>query len=292
MVAVVIPLPTGRELTRDEWVSLQQAEHVLARHDRILLAPTGMNVARPGFEVRRFAPMYFGSSAAHNRLLLSRDFYAAFEDYRFILIHHLDALALDDTLEAWCERDWDYIGAPWLDCPETSWLPDQWDRTTGVGTGGFSLRKVDSFLRVFNSTHRDLDPAEYWRRFCAGKPRSRQLVNVWRRWLKYLRVFNDVHWSAYRTRHNEDLFWSFEAVRFDPSFRVAPVEEALEFAWETEPERCFNLTGGRMPFGCHAWPRYDRAFWIPWLTEDSRERVAAESAVLSGEDPWGPAPGK
>lgn len=278
-VAVVIPLPTGRELTSDELASLRQAEHFLGRHDRILVAPAGMEVNHPGWQVRRFPAAFFGSAAAHNALLLSRRFYEAFRDYRFILIYHLDALVLADRLDEWCERDWDYIGAPWYYCNETKWL-DAWKRTSGVGNGGFSLRKVESFLRVLNSKHRDLEPADYWRLYCAGKPRSRQLLNVWRRWVKHFTLFNGVRWSLYRNRVNEDQFWSFEAIRFDPSFRIAPLEEALEFAWETEPSRCHELMGGRMPFGCHAWPRYERSFWIPYLTDEIRARsIEASSAV-------------
>lgn len=270
MVAVVVPLPTGRDLTTDERVSLRQIEHYLGGHDRYFLAPEGASVhSAPGFRVKRFPATYFGSAEAHNRLLLTRRFYQAFGDYRFILICHLDALVLSDQLAEWCARDWDYIGAPWFACQHTRWLAE-WNRTSGVGNGGFSLRKVDAFLRVLNSTHRDMEPAEYWRRYIANKPRYVRLFAFWRRWLKHLSIFNNVRWSLYRHRVAEDLFWSFDATRFDPGFRIAPVEEALGFAWETEPRRCFEMTGGRMPFGCHAWPRYDRAFWIPWLVEDAR----------------------
>ncbi len=27
----------------------------------------------------------------------------------------------------------------------------------------------------------------------------------------------------------------------------------------------YNRNGGKLPFGCHAWPRWDRAFWEPYL---------------------------
>jgi hypothetical protein len=61
--------------------------------------------------------------------------------------------------------------------------------------------------------------------------------------------------------YNEDAFWSFEAMQFDPLFRVAPLNEALKFAFEMNPAYCYNLNGGQLPFCCHAWARYDRAFW-------------------------------
>lgn len=278
LVAVVVPLPTGRALTIDEAVSLRHIEHHLGRYDRFFLAPEEMAVEHsPGFRVQRFPAEFFGSAVAHNTLLLRRRFYQAFHGYRFILICHLDALVLSDQLTEWCERDFDYIGAPWFACRHTRWL-EEWGRTFGVGNGGFSLRKIDAFLRVLDSKHRDMEPDAYWRNYISDKPRHVRIFGFWRRWLKHLSIFNNVRWSLYRHRVSEDLFWSFEATRFDPDFRVAPVEEALRFAWETEPRRCFDMTGGAIPFGCHAWPRYDRAFWIPHLLQDARAGGNDDSA--------------
>ncbi|HEU4829924.1 MAG TPA: DUF5672 family protein [Gemmatimonadales bacterium] len=282
LVAVVVPLPTGRALTSDETVSLRHIEHFLGHYDRYFLAPEGMAVDHsPGFQVQRFPGEYFGSAVAHNTLLLQRRFYQAFRNYRFILICHLDALVFSDQLTAWCQRDWDFIGAPWFPCKHTRWM-EQFGRTSGVGNGGFSLRKVEAFLRVLGSKHRDMEPDEYWRNFVANKPRHVRFHQFWRRWLKHLSIFNNVRWSLYRHRVAEDIFWAFEATRFDPAFRVAPVEEALRFAWETEPRRCFEMTGGAMPFGCHAWPRYDRGFWIPHLIEDARATAEASPGDWSG----------
>ena len=41
--------------------------------------------------------------------------------------------------------------------------------------------------------------------------------------------------------------------------------EALEFSFELAPRYCFMMNGRRLPFGCHAWFRYDREFWEPFL---------------------------
>ena len=63
----------------------------------------------------------------------------------------------------------------------------------------------------------------------------------------------------------EDKFWSEMARRLDPTFRIPPPEEALSFAFETNPRECFELNGRRLPFGCHKWWFHDRAFWEPYL---------------------------
>ena len=54
-------------------------------------------------------------------------------------------------------------------------------------------------------------------------------------------------------------------MRYLPEFKVGTLEQGLAFSFEMEPRRCLERTGGRMPFGCHAWGRYDRAFWEPYL---------------------------
>jgi len=64
---------------------------------------------------------------------------------------------------------------------------------------------------------------------------------------------------------NNDVFWSDRAVRFLPEFKVASFEEGLRFAFEAAPRTCFEMNGRKMPFGCHAWARYDRSFWEPFL---------------------------
>ena len=63
----------------------------------------------------------------------------------------------------------------------------------------------------------------------------------------------------------EDKFWSQEAPRLDPGFRIPPPETAVAFAFESEPRFCFEQNGGRLPFGCHKWRAHDPDFWKPYL---------------------------
>jgi hypothetical protein len=181
--------------------------------------------ALPGFGLKRFPRRFFRNPFAYSRLLLSKRFYEAFAAYDYVLVYQLDCLVFRDELREWCARGLDYVGAPWLPGPAAPFVTEP-----AVGNGGFSLRRVQAFLGVL-----------------ARLPR--------------------LHWlrADERQRKHEDLFWSFGAPALDPGFRVASVEEALRFAFEVEPRRAFELAGGRLPFGCHAWARYDRAFWEPHL---------------------------
>lgn len=59
---------------------------------------------------------------------------------------------------------------------------------------------------------------------------------------------------------NEDAFWASWDSEY---FRVAPVEIALKFAFEKDVRQCFLLNNYELPFGCHAWEKYDFEFWKP-----------------------------
>ena len=57
---------------------------------------------------------------------------------------------------------------------------------------------------------------------------------------------------------NEDLFFSSIV---DEKFKVAPINVALQFSHERQVQKCFQLNHNQLPFGCHAWKRYDLDFW-------------------------------
>ena len=98
-------------------------------------------------------------------MMLSSAFYAAFRDYKYVLLHHLDALVLEDRLQEWCATDLDYIAPPWLKCDDSPWVQVQ-----RVGNGGFSLRKVESFLKVIHSPRLRESADQYWERFATSRP--------------------------------------------------------------------------------------------------------------------------
>jgi len=266
-VAIVVPLSTRADLSDDERISMRHLRHHLGAYDRYLIVPKGLELDFPGFEVKRFARKYFGSAGAHGKLLGTPAFYREFLDYEFIFFYHLDSLALSDQVAAWCATDLDYIGPPWIHCDETPWAG-----RPRVGNGGFTLLRVASALRVLANRYR-LEPSSFWldqfthraprwtvrtlQRIQAHYPNSKPLNRLLREW----REMED---PAAHGRNN-DLFWSDKAVRYLPEFKVASLEQGLRFAFEAAPRTCFEMTGGRMPFGCHAWARYDRDFWAPHL---------------------------
>ena len=66
---------------------------------------------------------------------------------------------------------------------------------------------------------------------------------------------------------NEDLFWGYyvPAVRW---YKVADITAAQIFSFELMPRLMHKLNDYKLPFGCHAWEKYDSEFWLEQLGAD------------------------
>ncbi len=262
LVAVVVPMSKRKELTEEEKISLRHLNHYLGKYDKFLIIPESMTFDIPGFGIKRVSNKFFGSAKKHDRLLRSSKFYKTFIDYKFLLIYHLDALVFSDQLSEWCERDFDYIGAPLsklLDSPEVSF--------SGVGNGGFSLRRIAGFLRLLSSPkHQYLKLAYwFWEIYLTLNPLHSRIWPFFKRYLKGTKIYENTRKPASLFACNEDRFLADTATKCDPDFKIAPVDIALRFAFECAPRYCFEKNNNTLPFGCHAWNRYDRDFWEPYL---------------------------
>jgi hypothetical protein len=238
----------------------------LARYDKYFLTPRGLGARLDGFKTIELDPRYFGSAKNLSRLLYRRGFYRLFEDYRYILIHHLDSLVLRDELEAWCATGLDYVGAPWVYCADARWVTH-----TRVGNGGFTLMNVTSALRVLNRRY-EISPNRFWKDLVESRLYGTRL---YARLPAFLRDTEPVYLA-------NDMFWADRAPFFIPEYRIASVEEGLRFAFETQPRVSFRLNANRLPFGCHAWTRYDRSFWETHVLHANAESDAT-AAIAAGE---------
>lgn len=260
-VAIVVPLSNRAEFTADEQISLRHLRHFLGHYDKYAIAPPGLQIDLPDFTLVRFDERYFGSAQNHKRLLFSPLFYQTFRDYEFLLTYHLDALVFSDQLLTWCERGFDFIGPPWIKHPDAPYA-GMTQIEGRVGNGGFSLKKVSSFLKVLSSPRQAVEPGVYWREVRAQNRGLRALaMGALEYVLLHSSRYNNAQWEVARWRKNEELFWDRRARHYCAQFRIATAEEALPFGFEAVPEYCFELNGHQLPFGCHAWPKFGRAFW-------------------------------
>ncbi len=250
-------MPWYRErLTADERLSWKQLIEVLGDYEIVVLKPESLGGTLGGRPAESFADEYFQSVDTYSRLLLSADFYRRFGRFELILIHQLDALVLADRLSEWLDMPWDYVGAPWL--------VDKSDPSRGfsrVGNGGLCLRRVEACLRVLEEGRPPSLLAGL-----SGAALPDQQHAPWRsRIAKKVEVLRQaargVGWYAGHYALNEDHFWCDRAYLFGTGFTVAPLEAGFEFAFEYAPERAFEESGRRLPFGTHAWASHGRAFW-------------------------------
>jgi len=267
---VVVPI-YQTVLSADEEISLGTTRKHLSKHGICFVAPESLDltaVMKQGESVERFDKDFFTGIKGYNRLLTSSHFYQRFAESSHLLICQLDCLVFRDELDLWCGKGFDYIAAPWF----RKFLDDPTEGLWRVGNGGFSLRNVQSHLRVLKQRIlKDyIYPVEGSSPWVTTMPQDEiglyQKMTPWYRRVNPFAEWTTIEEELQRYPRNEDLFWSLEAPKFDPEFHVASAEEALPFAFEMAPRWCVEKNGRNLPFGCHAWARYDRDFWIQHLT--------------------------
>ena len=69
---------------------------------------------------------------------------------------------------------------------------------------------------------------------------------------------------------NEDAFFSLFG-NIDEQFKVAPIDVAASFSIETYPKDVLRINRNLIPFGCHAWTKYDEKFMSQLIENYSSE---------------------
>lgn len=235
-VAILIPIYRTK-LTPNEKESLRQCMKVLGHYSIFLVKPEGLSVELikseyPGLDVCSFPDTNFTGTDSYNRLLISTAFYRSFLAYEYVLIYQLDAYVFRDELPYWCSQGLDYVGAPTIH-------KEEFDALSANEEGEYA-QALSSHRLVFN-----------------GGLSLRRVAGM----IRYIRIYTTFYpaWKG-----NEDMLFSLEATRLKPMkffIKLPTWEKALRFSFEKSPAASYELTGHALPFGCHAWERYDPDFW-------------------------------
>ncbi|MGQ7853149.1 DUF5672 family protein [Pedobacter sp. WC2501] len=252
---VVIPI-YKEVLNAFELISLQQCFNVLGEYDIYFVIPARLEatIANNVFikekqaQYKTFNNHFFFSTTGYNLLMKKPGFYKAFLDYEFMLIYQLDAFVFKNELAYWCNCGYDYIGAPFM--KKNS---DGTFAIAGQGNGGFSLRKISSSYKVVKRFKKLSFEHPF---FSDKKP---FYINLWRD-IKYNFMCN-FSFYPFQPVVNEDVFWAVLIPEAFKNFRVPPASAAIPFSFEVNPRGLYQMNGNRVPFGCHAWWRYDLDFW-------------------------------
>lgn len=259
--AVVLIFHHSSQLKWYEEISLRQCFRVLHKYPIRLVCPEGMDLTEiqkivPQIVVEPVPKRWMSSLKQYNRMKMLPQLYRKYENFEFMLTYELDAFVFRDDLDIWCTTGYDYIGAPWI---ETNSDPEIPIRSKGVGNSGFSLRNIHSALRALNSFGLLMSPS-----MMAKQTLSRgNLLTGITKFLFRSACYN-THWTLNRFPYNEDRFWSYVGNR-RAWFKMSPFEEAASFSFERGPEQLFYCCKQQLPFGCHAWAKYELDFWRPHI---------------------------
>lgn len=236
---IVIVVPVYKERPPEE--ELQYFYHncrILENYRIVLVAPEGLNLhdySKMGnAEVETFSKDYFKGISGYNRLMLSEAFYRRFEGHKYMLICQTDALVFNDKLLEWCNKGFDYIGAPWINkafflfqyvlvkkgIAKALYMMKHHNLIKAVGNGGLSLRRISAFIEAIKTDDK------------SGE------------------------WTV-----NEDFYWSFFAKNNGRFLKKPSANEAALFSIEVNPEKLMKQQNNTLPMGIHAWQRYNSEYW-------------------------------
>lgn len=255
---IVVPV-YRTALSRSELVSLDRCVAILGKHPIILATPDTIDIAplsrrHPQLSNESFPASYFASITDYNRLLLADEFYARFARYDYMLVYQLDAFVFADQLLAWCAREYDYVGAPWI--------------PNGSAPGALQLSWAAIRRRYFRLTNRQYRNREGdhhgQQHYAAGNGGfSLRRIATMREVLLRMPGRVEAYRQGTRRPWAEDVFFSVEANRYRRHVRIPGFREAAQFAWETFPSVAARYCSSPLPFGCHAWDKLHRDEWRP-----------------------------
>lgn len=268
----VICIPVYKStLTSFEELSLRQCFKILSNHPICLVTFSELDCSHYydvaeelSVPLRRenFGRVFFEGIEGYNKLMLSKELYHRFSQYLYILIYQLDAFVFRDELDYWCGKGYDYIGAPWF---ENYGGHEDGKNLWAVGNGGFSLRSVRSFLNIFDYSGSVLSK-EYLQNIAGSSSLLSRIYTV----LRNYGYKNHIENLLDKWMLNEDYLPYFLLKNSNIKIKLPSVEEAMCFSFEKSPSFLYAKNGNRLPFGCHAWVRYEyNSFWHDWIKEYS-----------------------
>lgn len=265
MMHNIIIIPVYQSTIREwEIKSFEQCCKVLSKHtlclvtyaeldctiyDEIALA-NGVHLQRENFDCS-----YFKGLQGYNNLMISREFYQRFARYDYMLIYQLDAFVFHDELDEWCNKGYDYIGAPWFD---NYMSYEERAKLWKVGNGGFSLRKINTFLNILSTKRPILRYKDLYERY----KKYPLKVRYWCIFKAFLGWHNTIDYYVSEYVDQEDLFWTQYIPSLGFIMMIPTPKQAIAFSFERSPAYLYKLNNRQLPFGCHAWKKYDyESFW-------------------------------
>lgn len=264
---VVIPVYKSQILDWEK-KSFEQCCKVLYAHTLCIVTYARLDctiyyqiAAANGVQLQRenFDSSYFMGIQGYNKLMISKAFYQRFANYECMLIYQLDAFIFRDELDKWCKRGYDYIGAPWFD---NYMSYEEGAKLWKVGNGGFSLRRISTFLNILSKERPILRYMDLYERYKSYPLK----VRYWCIFKALLGWHNTIEYYVDEYVDQEDLFWTQYIPSLGFIMRIPSPQQALSFSFERSPAYLYQQNNQQLPFGCHAWIKYDyESFWRKFI---------------------------
>ena len=143
----IIIVPIYKEkLNYDEEQSVKRLFKILGNHHICMICPMSLDTSyysKFNFkDYYRLWDEWFDSIKSYSKLMLNDGFYEMFQSFDYMLIYQTDAWVFSDQLDYWCDKGYDYIGAPHY------YVNYEWVNNGNCANGGFSLRKISWFINT------------------------------------------------------------------------------------------------------------------------------------------------
>lgn len=212
----------------------------------------------------------FSTWLEYNALLKNSSFYKSLNSFTYLLIIQTDAYVFSNDFSAFYQ--YDYVGAPW----EKDSLKYIQGR---VGNGGFSLRNIEKISSLLQTnkkmfSFRSLLHLTFKHTYKFG---TMQRVNGYKKFgicqifaLLSKSIFYYFFRNSFRKAYLMDslmedtLYGVLFPYRFI-SFKVPPIEVAVTFSIDENPNYFYQFNGNCLPLGCHAFIKNHDNFWNRFL---------------------------
>lgn len=275
LCAIAIPI-YKTQLSHYEQISLRRTFQVFDGRDIFIVAPHHLRgkidvdgavdwMPNGSAKYLWFDDHFFKGVRSYNRLMLDAEFYERFLPYEYVLIVQTDAYVFDDRIEEFVAKGVDYIGAPWFDkldrCDENSALLEY------SGNGGFSLRRIKPFLQILLHKNAQAEPVRFYMERIKSSSAKALVFRICENAYNY--VFCNKVGSFWKSTINyEDYFWARCAGVVLPGFVSGAPNISMDFSFECNPRKLFEMSGRKLPMGCHGWWKYDLEFWKDFIPCD------------------------
>ena len=228
-VAVVIPI-YQTQLNPEEIISLEQCLRVLGEYPIRFVGPQSLNIEFLKTWIKEIEIIRFEDKYFKSPKTYNKLLTSPFFYEAFSNFEYILIHQLDAYVFEDQLLEWCAKGFDYIGAPKLRkhHLSNTFSCQPVLLNGGLSLRKVRPILRYIKIYHL-----------------------FFREWLA-----------------NEDAMFSFAQRRVYPFrflLKLPTWQEALTFAIEQNPETSMRILG-KLPFGCHAWERYNPKFWEKYIS--------------------------